>query len=151
MVYQCMPLSLSCFLSSFFYHFVFFFFFSDSQFFFSYSPPTFGPIFMATSLPFILLESMGFLHFVLKTSPTVFGFLWASLQDFPLIRWLFGHYLYLECACCAIHHSKTKFLVLFLLPPPLCLTRMDKDWRLFLYLPIWHASSGFSHLLLSFG
>ena len=73
---------------------------------------------MATSLPFILLDSMGFLPFVPKAQPTVFGFLWASLQDYPLTLWLPDHYFCLECACCNTLHSRTKFFVLSL-PLPL--------------------------------
>ena len=41
-------------------------------FFSSYSPLHWVFLFMATSLPFILLDSMGFFHFVLKVSPTIF-------------------------------------------------------------------------------
>ena len=87
-------------------------------------------LFMATSFPFILLDSMGFLPFVPKTSPIVFGFLWASLQDYPLTRWLLGHYLLLRV--CLLHHSsfqdKTPYFISP--PPPFCLTQMDKDWKL---------------------
>ena len=69
---------------------------------------------MATSRPFILLNSMGFLPFVPKASPTVFGFLWGSLQDFPLTSWLPSHYLCSESDCYTTLHSRTKLLVLFL-------------------------------------
>ena len=111
-----------CFFSLpfFFYHFVFFsfllwFFF----FFFSYSPLRgFLFLFMATSLPFILLDSMGFLPFVPKASSTIFSFLWAFLEDYPLTHRLPGHYLCSKCACCTTLHSRTELFVLFL-PLPL--------------------------------
>ena len=96
---------------------------------------------------------MGFLPFVPKASPTVFGFLWASLQDYPPTHLLPGHYFYSECACCTTLHSRTKLFVWFLSPPPpllLCLTQMDKNWRLSPYLPLWHASSGPGPSLASF-
>ena len=47
----------------------------------SYPPSWVLPSFiMATSPFFILLHSIGFLPFVPKASPTVFGFLWASFR-----------------------------------------------------------------------
>ena len=94
---------------------------------------------------------MRFLPFVPKALPTVFGFLWPSLQDHPLTRWLLGYYLCPKCACCTTLRSRTK-LPYFVSPShPFRLTRNDKDWRLSLYLPLWHASSGPHPLLASFG
>ena len=84
-------------------------------------------LFLATSFPFILLDSIGFLIFVPKTSPTVFSFLWASLQDYPLNCWLLGYYLYSKCACCTTLHSKTKLFVLSL---PLPLSALPKWMRI---------------------
>ena len=102
------------FLSSFlFYHLIFLCSLVLSLFLALFSMSL--PLFMVTSLPFILLNSMGFLPLVPRASPTVFGFLWASLQDCPLTRWLLDHYLCLECACYTTSHPHTKFLVLFLL------------------------------------
>ena len=121
MVYRCMLLFLLLFLSSFFFTTLFsFLFFSDSFFFFfSYSPlHGFLFLFMATSLPFRLLDSMGFLPFVPKASSTIFSFLWAFLEDYPLTHRLLGHYLCSKCACCTTLHSRTKLFVLFL-PLPL--------------------------------
>ena len=112
-----MPLFLPYFLSPLFYHF----FFSFSILLLSFSSYPFCGFFLllkATSPLLILLDSMGFLPFIPKASPTIFGFLWTSLQDYLLTRWLPNHYLYLECACCTTPHSKTKLLVLFL-PFPL--------------------------------
>ena len=74
---------------------------------------------MATSLPFILLDSMGFLPFVPKTSPTIFWFLVGiSLGLYPLTHWLPSRYLLLRV--CLLNHSsfqdKTPY---FISPPPL--------------------------------
>ena len=93
---------------------------------------------------------MGFLHFVPKTPPTVFGFLWASFQDCPLTPWLPSHYLCSERVCYNIPYLQTKYLVLFLLPLNCC----PHQWiriRLPHHLPLWHALSGPSPLLASFG
>ena len=117
----------ACFFFYCFFSLLFFFttlfsflFFSDSFFFFfSYSPLRgFLLLFMATSLPFTLLDSMGYLPFVPKASSTIFSFLWAFLEDYPLTRRLPGHYLCSKCACCTTFHSRTKLFVLFL-PLPL--------------------------------
>ena len=54
---------------------------------------------------FIPLNSMGFLPFIPRASPTVFGSLWASLQACPLTHQLPSHYLYSDCACCTTLHS----------------------------------------------
>ena len=55
------------------------------------------------------IDSMGFLPFTPRVSPTVFGLLWAFLQYCPPIHWLPGHYLCSEYVCCAITHFMTKF------------------------------------------
>jgi len=52
--------------------------------------------------------------FVPKASSTIFGFLWAFLQDCPLTRWLPDLYLCLEYGCCTTLHFRTKPFVLFL-------------------------------------
>ena len=92
--------------------------FSNYYFFSLLSSPWALPTIHGYLTSFILLDSMGFLPFVPKALPTVFGFLWASLQDYPPTCWLPGHYFYSECACCTTLHSKTKLFVLFLPPPP---------------------------------
>ena len=107
------------------------------------------PLFMVTSLPFILLDSMGYLSFVPRASPTIFGFLWASLEDCPLTCWLPGHYPYLKCSYCTTPHPWKKFLVLFLLSLNSCLPQWMRIGGS-LYVALWHASSGPSPLLASF-
>ena len=97
----------------FFYHFLSILFYY-SQFFFLSSLWVLPFSSYGYLSPFILLNSMGFLPFVPKVSPAVFGFLWVSLQDYPLTCWLPGHYLSLECACCTTPYSWAKLLVLFL-------------------------------------
>ena len=54
-------------------------------------------------------DSMRFLPFTPKTSPTVFGLLWAFLQDCLPTHCLFSHYLCSEYVCCIITHFVTKF------------------------------------------
>ena len=110
--YSSLPLSfiiLSLFFFFFSFLYVSFLLYSLFFFFFPslcvYLPLSLYTLFMATFLPFILLEFIGFLPFVPKASPTVFGFLWASLQDCPLTCWLLGHYLCSECACHTTLHS----------------------------------------------
>ena len=103
---------MPCFLSSLFT--TLFLFCSITRSFSSY--PLHGfflPLLRATSLLFILLDSMGFLPFVPKASPTFF-FLGTFLQDYPLTHWLPDHYLHLECVCYTTPHSRTKLLILFL-------------------------------------
>jgi len=56
---------------------------------------------------------------------TVFGFLWASLQECPLICWLSSHYFCPECAGCTALHFQTKLLVLFLTFLRFCFTSVD--------------------------
>ena len=58
---------------------------------------------------------------------TVFGFLSASLQNYPLPCRLPSHYLYPECVGCTTLHFQTKLLVLFLTSLCFCFTPMDKD------------------------
>ena len=108
----------------------FLFSFSFCVFFFLPSFLCLHPLFMATSLPLILLKLMGFFLYVPKTIPTICGFLWASLQDCLLTNWLSGHYLYSKCACHTTLYFQRKFIVLF--PSPLlpCFPQMDKDWGL---------------------
>ena len=78
-------------------------------------PPPFRSPFSAM-VTFLLqrTDSMGFLPFTLKASPTVFGLLWASFQDYPPTHWL---PLPLLCTC-LLHrysfHDKISFC-LFLL------------------------------------
>ena len=85
----------SSFLPTFFF---FFFFFSLNLSFFLLSSSYL--LFMATSLPFILLDSMGFLPFVPKTSPTIFWFLVRiSLGLYPLTHWFPAATYCSECAC----------------------------------------------------
>ena len=52
-------------------------------------PPPFQSPFSAVDT-FLLqrVDSMGFLPFTLRTSPTVFGLLQASVQDYPPTHWL---------------------------------------------------------------
>ena len=88
-----------------------------------------------------LLKFMGFLHFVPQAVPTTFGFLWASLQDYPLTQLLFDHYFYSKGACHTTLHFQTKVLVLFLSHSLPCLPQWIKVEG-FLYLLLWHASSG---------
>ena len=81
---------------------------------------------------------MGFLPFTPRTSPTVFGSLWASFQDYPLTHWL-PRPLPLFSLCLLYHypfHDKIPFC-LFLL-----YTSLPH------YLALWHASDGPNHLLL---
>ena len=59
--------------------------------------------------------------------PTVFGFLWASLQDYPLTCRLSSHYFCPECVGCTTPHFQTKLLVLFLTFLCFCFTSIDKD------------------------
>ena len=80
-------------LFPFFYYFLSFLFFYSLFFFLSSPLDSSFSLLKATFPLFILLDSMGFLPFVPKASPTVFGFLWTSLQDYPLTRWLSRHYL----------------------------------------------------------
>ena len=63
----------------FYYHFLSFLFFYSLFFFISSPVGSSFSLLKATSPLFILLDCMGFLHFVPKASPTVFGFLWTSL------------------------------------------------------------------------
>ena len=67
-------------------------------------------------LPLFLLYCLILWDFSLcpKASPTIFGFLWASLQDCPLTCWLPCHYLCSKCACYTTLHPQKKFLVMFL-------------------------------------
>ena len=121
MVYRCMPLFLPYVHSSFslcFYHLVLFLvlWFSISLLLLFLCVLPLSLLFLPLFL-FIPLCSMGFLPFIPRTSPTIFGSLWASLQACPLTHWLPRHYLCSECACCTTLHSQKKFLVLFLLPP----------------------------------
>ena len=123
LVYRCMPLFLLYFFLSYVftltYHLVFLFsfvrflFFSSLHVFSSFLRMCLLLLFMATSLPFILLEFMGFLPFIPKAIPTIFGFLQESIQDRLLNCWLSGHCLYSECACHTTLHFQTKFIVLF--------------------------------------
>ena len=136
LVYRCMPLFLLYFFLSYVftltYHLVFLFsfvrflFFSSLHVFSSFLRMCLLLLFMATSLPFILLEFMGFLPFVPKVVPTIFDFLWTSLQDCPLNYWLPGHYLCSKCACHTTLHFQTKLTVLFPSPSLLTSPQMDK-------------------------
>ena len=54
----------------------------------------------------------------------------VSFQDYPLIRWLLGHYLCSEGACHTTLHFQTKVLVLFLTRSLPCLPSADKGRRL---------------------
>ena len=53
-------------------------------------PPIPSPLFFFTMVTFLLqqTDSMGFLPFTPRASPTVFGLLWASFQDYSLTLWL---------------------------------------------------------------
>ena len=114
-----MHISISVMFSLFlfYYHFLSFLFFYSLFFFLSSPLGSSFSLIQATSLLFILLNCMGFLHFVPKASPIVFVFLWTSLQDYPLNHQLPDHYLYPKHACCTTPHFMTKFLILFLLFP----------------------------------
>ena len=68
---------------------------------------------------FILLDFMGFLPFVPKASSTIFSFLWAFLEDYPLTRRLPGHYLCSKCACCTTFIPEQKTLFCFSPSPSL--------------------------------
>ena len=83
---------------------------------------------------------MGFLPFTLRASPIVFGLLWASIQDYPLIHWLPLPLLNTVHVCYTITHFTTKFLFFcsYCIPLPY-------------YLALWHASDGPNHLLLLLG
>ena len=113
----------------------------SSSLFLTVYPLYIRPLFMATSLLFILLELMGSLPFVPNTVSTIFDFLWVSLQDCPLTCRLPGHYFYSEYACHTTLHYQTKSLVLF--PLSHCIAfpkwiRVEGS----LHLLLWHASSG---------
>ena len=54
----------------------------------------------------------------------------VSFQDYPLIRWLLGHYLCSEGACHTTLHFQTKVLVLFLTCLLPCLPSADKGRKL---------------------
>ena len=80
------------------------------------------------------------------------GFLWASLQGFPLTYWLSQPLPLLRV--CLLHHFPSPDKILFFFLPFISQylpSLMDKDWRLSLYLSLWHASNGLSPLLASFG
>ena len=145
------PISLVFTLFLPFFLLLSFLLFSSSQFF-SYSSLRLAsvPHSWLPPFPFILLDSVGFLHFIPKAPPTVFGFLWASFQDCPLTPWLPSHYLCSERACFTIPYLQTKYLVLFL-PPLNCCPHQWIRIRLPHHLPLWHVSSGPSPLLASFG
>ena len=83
---------------------------------------------------------MGFLPFTLRASPIVFGLLWASFQDYPLIHWLPLPLLSTVHVCCTITHFTTKFLFV-------CSCCIPLPY----YLALWHASDGPNHLLLLLG
>ena len=110
------------FLSNVFvYAFVFYFFsFLSISPLFSFLPPFL--LFMATSLYTIC-------HCVIYPfcPLTIFGSLWASLQDCPPAYWLSSHYLCSECLVCTTLHFQTKLLVLFLTSLRSYFTHMDKD------------------------
>ena len=54
-------------------------------------------------------DSMRFLPFTPRASPTVFDLLWAFIQDCLLTHWLFDHYLCSKYVCCTITHFVIKF------------------------------------------
>ena len=87
---------------------------------FAFLPPPL--LFMAT--PFYTICHFGIYPFC---PSTVFGFLWASLQDYPLTYQLSNHYLCLECVGCITPHFQTKLLALFLTSLCFCFTSIDKD------------------------
>ena len=73
-----------------------------------------------------LLKFIRFLPFVPQAVPTTFGFLWASVQDYPLTCWLPDHYLCSEGAYHTTFHFQTKFLILFLSHSLPCPPSTDK-------------------------
>lgn len=83
---------------------------------------------------------MGFLPFILRASSIVFGLLWASIQDYPLIHWLPLPLLSTVHVYCTITHFTTKFLFV-------CSCCIPLPY----YLALWHASDGPNHLLLLLG
>ena len=75
------------FLSVFFLSFVFF-------------SPILVPLSAAVTFLLQRTNSMGFLPFTPRASPTVFGLLWASFQDYPPTHWLPMPLL----STCLLHH-----------------------------------------------
>ena len=88
---------------------------------------------------------MGFLPFTPRASPTVFGLLWASFQDYPPTHWLPLPLL----STCLLHHysfhDKIPFCLLLLY------TSTSRFKWILHYLALWHASDGPNHLLLLLG
>ena len=68
------------------------------------------PLFFAV-VTFLLqqTDSMRFLPFTPRASPTIFGLLWVFLQYCRPIHWLAGHYLCSEYICCITTYFVTKF------------------------------------------
>ena len=96
-------------------------------------------------------DSMGFLLFTPRDSPTILGLLWASFQNYPLTHWL-PRPMPLFNSCLLHHysfHDKIPFC-LFLL---YTFTSGFKWIRIKLpnYLALWHASGGPNHLRLLLG
>ena len=139
LVYQYMPLFLPCFFLSYvftpFYHLVFLF--SFVRFLFFSTLCVFPPLlvyaslsfflFMATCLPFILLEFMGYLPFDPKAIPTIFSFLLGISPGSPtnlLVFWP-PHML----RVCLPHHSPflDKIHCFISLPPHLCFASPQTD------------------------
>ena len=75
---------------------------------------------------------MGFLPFSPRASPTVFGLLWESFQDYPFTHWL-PRPLPLFSSCLLYHYPFHDKSCCIPLPH---------------YLVLWHASDGPNHLLL---
>ena len=76
--------------------------------------------------PFIVGWFHGISPFYLRASPTIFGLLWASLQDYLPTHWLLGHYHHWVSSVCSLSfttHLMTKkslFVCSCYLPLPSC-------------------------------
>ena len=106
---------------------------------------------MATSLPFILLEFMGFLPFIPKAIPTIFWFFAGISLGLPTKLLVVRPLPVLRV--CLPHHSPFPdkihcfvSLPLTTLPPPKWIRVKGS-----LHLLLWHASSGPSLCLLLLG
>ena len=128
LVYQCMPLFLSYFFLSYIFTFTchLVFLFSFVRFLFLFLLCVFPLLsvytsclllFMAISLPFILLEFIGFLPFVPKAVPTIFWFLVSISPGLPT-NLLVAQPLPLLRACLSHHYPFPDKIHCFVPPPP---------------------------------
>ena len=148
-VYGCIPLFNCLTFSLAFFYLVFlpFPFLSMFSLFYSVLPLAFFPTTPPTvyGYPFYTVCHYRIYNFC---PSTIFGFLWASLQDCPLACRLSSHYLCTKCVDCTTLHFQTKLLVLFLNSFSFVSTQWIR-FKLPHHLPLWHASSDLSpHLPL---